>query len=160
MSPVTETTIGVWKGSKANLHFWARTILTLSLYYWFVYLYNDITLTTLRVTQRRGSLLQSKEGTLSVDSITDVSVRVSFLGEIFRYGDVQILTAGSRQSEIGFYRLENPNGLREAVFAVRNGQPVPAIDVKPRSRIFEIFMLLVVIVVVVAVVAAILTLRH
>ncbi len=160
MSPVAETTIGVWRGSKANLHFWVQTIVTLSLYYWIVYRNNDITLTNLRVTQRWGNLLGRREATLTIDSITDVTVRVSFLGEIFRYGDVRILTAGSRQSEIGFYRLENPNGLREAIFAVRNGQPVPTYDVRPTSRVFEIFMLLVVLAVIVALVVVVLSLRR
>src|SRR5437870_3098987 len=98
MSRPPERIIGVWRGSKASLHFWLVTIFTLSLHYWLVYRYNDITLTTDGVTQRRGNLFSSSQSTLILDSITDVSVKMSLLGGIFRYGDIQILTSGSRQA--------------------------------------------------------------
>lgn len=122
MASAPETTIGVWRGSKANLQFWLQTILTLSLYYWLVYQYNDITLTTDRLTQRRGNMFTSNQATLTLDSITDISVNKSFLGGVFNYGDMFIMTAGSRQSEIRAWRLANPDGLRDAIFRLR-GSP-------------------------------------
>src|ERR1043165_5632043 len=109
MSRAPERTIGVWKGSKASLHFWLVTIFTLSLHYWLVYRYNDITLTTDGVTLRRGNLFSSSQSTVILGSITDVSVRKSLVGDIFGYGDIQILTSGSRQAEIVFLRLSRPD---------------------------------------------------
>jgi len=66
-----ERDIGVWRGSKSNLQYWLWTILTLSLHYWFIYRQNSITLTTRRVTQKRGNILTSSETSLSIDNITN-----------------------------------------------------------------------------------------
>lgn len=117
-----EDLVGVWRGSKANFSFWFKTLITLSLYYWLVYIHNDITLTTRRVTQRRGDFLNSNQNTIVLDSITDVDVKMAMLGELFNYGDVAILTSGSRMSEIQFPRLANPKALREAIFDLRDGR--------------------------------------
>jgi len=46
---------------------------------------------------------------------------MSLLGGIFRYGDIQILTSGSRQAEIWFLRLSHPDTLRDAIFKTRDG---------------------------------------
>jgi flagellin-like protein len=155
MASAPERTIGIWRGSKASLHFWVQTILTLSLYYWFIYLYNDITVTNERVTQRRGSFYRSSESTLTLDSITDVSVRISLLGELLHYGDIRVLTAGSRQSEIVFWHLENPNALRDVIFKLRSGsfqeaEQLAKNQAKGSSPIFGIVLLLIMVVILVA----------
>lgn len=117
-----EVTIGVWRGSKANLQFWLKTILTLSLYYWLVYRHDSITLTTRRVTQVRGNILTSNETSMSISNITNVDVNVSLLGRIFNYGDISIQSAGSDATEIQFIRLANPIHLREVIFDLKDGR--------------------------------------
>jgi membrane protein YdbS with pleckstrin-like domain len=117
-----EVTVGVWRGSKANLQFWLKTILTLSLYYWFVYRHDSITLTTRRVTQVRGNILTTNETSMSIGNITNVDVNVSLLGRIFNYGDLSIQSAGSDATEIQFIRLANPVRLRELIFDVKDGR--------------------------------------
>lgn len=117
-----EKEIGVWRGSKTNAHFWAMTIVTLSLYYWLVYRHNAIKLTTRRVTQTRGNILTSNETSVSIGTITNVDVNVSLLGRIFNYGDISIQSAGSDATEIYFVRLANPIRLREILFDLKDGK--------------------------------------
>jgi len=78
---------------------------------------------------------------------------MSFVGSIFRYGDIQILTAGSRQAEIWFSRLAHPDTLRDAVFKVRDGNHQAARSNRtaggqPSSPLVGLLVLVVVIVVV------------
>jgi len=117
-----ERDIGVWRGSKSNLQYWLWTILTLSLHYWFIYRQNSITLTTRRVTQKRGNILTSSETSLSIDNITNVDVNVSLLGRLFNYGDISIQSAGSDATEILFVRLANPTRLRDIIFDLKDGK--------------------------------------
>jgi hypothetical protein len=117
-----EREIGVWRGSKKNLQFWLWTIITLSLHYWFVYRQNAITLSTRRVTQKRGNILTSSETSLSIDNITNVDVNMSLLGRIFDYGDISIQSAGSDATEIYFNRLANPTRLRDIIFDLKDGK--------------------------------------
>jgi uncharacterized membrane protein YdbT with pleckstrin-like domain len=117
-----EKLVGVWHESKANLPFWLKTILTLSLYYWLVYKQNEIRLTTRRLTQKRGSIMTSNDTSMSLENITDVDVNMSLLGRIFNYGDISIQTPGSSGAEIRAVRLSNPDKLREAIFDLRDGR--------------------------------------
>jgi membrane protein YdbS with pleckstrin-like domain len=117
-----EREVGVWHESKASPRFWLLTIVTLSLYYWLVYNHNQIRLTTRRVTQARGNILTSNETSIGLENITNVDVNISALGRIFNYGDIAIQTAGSGGAEIQALRLANPNGLREAIFDLRDGK--------------------------------------
>ena len=122
MATDREKTVGVWHESKANPRFWLLTIITLSLYYWLYYLHNKITLTTRRITQRRGSILTGNETSMSLENITNVDVNVSLLGRILNYGDITIQSAGSNAAEIQAKRLAAPEKLRESIFDLRDGR--------------------------------------
>ena len=117
-----ERQIGVWHGSKANLQFWLSTIVTLSLYYWLHYRHNAITLTTRRITQKRGNLFTSNETSISITNVTNIDVNISLLGRIFNYGDISIQSAGSDATEIYFNRVSNPTQLREIIFDLKDGK--------------------------------------
>ena len=52
-----EQKIGVWRRSMWTWGFWWRTITTLTLYVWLLWRRNQITVTTRRVSQRRGNIL-------------------------------------------------------------------------------------------------------
>lgn len=117
-----EKTLGYWHESKANVYFWLRTILTLSIWYWLVFRHNSIQLTTRRVMQRRGSILTQNETSASIENITNVDVNMSLLGRMFNYGDIKIQTAGTAAAEIQATRLTNPDKLRDAIFDLRDGK--------------------------------------
>lgn len=122
MATSPEKNVGTWYGSKASLKFWLLAIITLSLYYWFVYKHNYISLTTRRVTQHKGSILTSNETAVTIENITDVVVNTSMLGQMFGYGDISIQTSGSTGTEIYFVRLANAAKLRDLIFDVRDGR--------------------------------------
>lgn len=117
-----ESTVGVWYGSKSNLQYWLKTIFSLTLYHWLYHQHNNITLSTRRVTQKRGNFLTSNETSISMENITNVDVNQSLLGRIFDYGDIVIQTAGSGNAEIQFIRLASPIKLRESVFDLKDGR--------------------------------------
>lgn len=117
-----EKVLGEWHESKANVYFWLRTILTLSLWYWLVYRENNIKLTTRRVMQKRGSIFTKNETSASIENITNVDVNMSLLGRIFNYGDINIQTAGTASAEIQATRLTSPDKLRDAIFDLRDGK--------------------------------------
>lgn len=117
-----ERVIGTWYGSKSNAQYWLQTILTLTLYHWLIHQHNSITLSTRRVTQKRGNFLTANETSISMENITNVDVNQSLLGRIFNYGDIVIQTAGSGNAEILFVRLANPIKLRESVFDLKDGR--------------------------------------
>ncbi len=122
MTMAPEKTVGVWHESKFSLRFWLLTIFTLSIYYWVYYKHNNITLTTRRLTQHRGSILTSNQELMSLENITDVDVNMSILGRVFNYGDITIQTAGSGGAEVYAKRLTSPDKLRDAIFDLRDGR--------------------------------------
>ena len=122
MTQGPEKVIGEWHESKANIQFWLKAILTLSLWYWLVFRHNQIRLTTRRVIQQRGSFITTNDTSTSIENITNVDVNMSLLGRIFNYGDINIQTAGSSAAEISATRLQNPDRLRDAIFDLRDGK--------------------------------------
>ncbi|MCC6801708.1 MAG: PH domain-containing protein [Anaerolineae bacterium] len=122
MTQGPEKVIGEWHESKANIQFWLKTILTLSLWYWLFFRHNQIRLTTRRVIQQRGSFITTNDTSTSIENITNVDVNISLLGRIFNYGDINIQTAGSSAAEIAAKRLQNPDRLRDAIFDLRDGR--------------------------------------
>ena len=61
-----EREIGVWRRSMMTWGFWWRTIVTLGLYVVLLWRRNQITVTTRRVSQRRGNILGGEETTISL----------------------------------------------------------------------------------------------
>ncbi len=122
MTQGPEKVVGEWHESKANIQFWLKTILTLSLWYWLFFRHNQIRLTTRRVIQQRGSFITTNDTSTSIENITNVDVNMSLLGRIFNYGDINIQTAGSSAAEIAAKRLQNPDRLRDAIFDLRDGR--------------------------------------
>lgn len=117
-----EKIIGHWRRSVWTGGFWWRTIVTLTLYYWLLWRKNQITVTTRRITQRRGNILGGEETTVSLDNVTDISLDVSPLGSILNYGDIEIQSAGSTTAEIAFKGLGRARGLREVIFDLQDGK--------------------------------------
>jgi uncharacterized membrane protein YdbT with pleckstrin-like domain len=117
-----ERTLKVFKESKWRPGFWIRTILTLSIWYWTVYIHNRIELTNRRVVQKRGTWLSRNETSILLANITDVSVNQSFLGRIFNYGDISISSAGSSGAEIAKFGISSAPQLRDLVFDLRDGR--------------------------------------
>lgn len=117
-----EKVVGTFRESRWSIGFWLRTIFTLGLYWFLFHRFNEIVLTTRRVTQKRGSLLSQNETSMSIENITDVTVNRSALGSILGYGDISIQSAGSNSTEIAQTRLAGAAKLRDAVFDLRDGK--------------------------------------
>ena len=121
MNSEQETTIGIWRRSRWTWGFWWRTITTLTLYVWLLWRRNQITVTTRRVSQRRGNILGGEETSLSIHNITDISIDTPPLGAIFGYGDIEVQSAGSSEAEIAFKGLGRVKKLREVLFDLKDG---------------------------------------
>lgn len=117
-----EKTIGTFRESRWSIGFWLRTIFTLGLYWLLIHRYNQIVLTTRRVTQHRGNLLTQNDTAMSIENITDVTVNRSALGSLLGYGDISIQSAGSNSTEIAQTRLAGAAKLRDAIFDLRDGR--------------------------------------
>ena len=116
-----EKLVGVWRRSRWTWGFWWRTIVTLSLYVWLLWRRNQITVTTLRITQRRGNILGGDETSLSIENITDISVNTPPLGALFNFGHITVQSAGSSQAEISFQGLGRVRELRDVLFDLQDG---------------------------------------
>lgn len=126
-----EEVIGVWRRSVWTWGFIWRTVVTLTLYVWLLWRRNQITVTNKRIMQRRGNVLGGSETSLSLENVTDVTVRVSPMGAIFGYGDIEIQSAGSSSAEIAFGGLGRAKKLRDVVFDLKDGV---ADDVAKREK--------------------------
>jgi hypothetical protein len=115
-----EEIIGHYRRSIFTGGFWWRFILTLGLY---LYLWNrnKITLTNRRIIQRHGGIIGGEEVSLLLNRITDIKVKTSALGTIFRYGLFQVQSAGSDKAEINFSGLSRPHKLKEAIYDLQDG---------------------------------------
>jgi|GEM_PF-863351 hypothetical protein len=116
-----EQTIRTFRESKWRFAFWFKTIITLSIWYWSIYRHNSLTLTTLKVTQRRGSWVSHNETALYINDIRDITTNQSILGRIFGYGDIAISSSGGTGSEIAMRGMSDANLLRELLFDLRDG---------------------------------------
>ncbi len=117
-----EKPVAVFRRSPRSWGFWWRTIVTLGLYVLTNWRLNQISLTTRRLTQRRGNILTGNETAMSLERVTDINVNKSLLGSILGYGDIVIQSAGSDSAEISFTSLQNPDKLRELIFDVKDGR--------------------------------------
>ncbi len=117
-----EKHIAVFRRSPRSWGFWWRTIVTLGIYVLTNWRLNQISLTTRRLTQRRGNILTGNETAMSLERVTDINVNKSLLGSIMGYGDIVIQSAGSDSAEISFTSLQNPDKLRELIFDVKDGR--------------------------------------
>lgn len=117
-----EREVAVFRRSARSWGFWWRMIITLGLYYLTNWRLNQITLTTRRLTQRRGNILTGNETSMSLERVTDINVNKSLLGSILGYGDIVIQSAGSDSAEIAFVALAKPDKLRELIFDVKDGK--------------------------------------
>lgn len=116
-----EKFIGHWRRSKWTWGFWWRTITTLGLYWLILWRRNQISVTTRRVTQRRGNILGGEETAMSIENITDIELDIPPLGAIFGFGNIQIQSAGSSTAEIAFQGLGRAKKLREVLFDLKDG---------------------------------------
>lgn len=117
-----EMFVGVWRRSRWTWGFWWRTLVTLGLYVLLLWRRNQITVTTRRVSQRRGNILGGEETTISLDKITDITLDTPPLGSIFGYGNISIQSAGSTTAEIAFNGLAGAKKLRDVIFDVKDGK--------------------------------------
>ncbi|MDX1994225.1 MAG: PH domain-containing protein [bacterium] len=117
-----EREVGVWRRSRWTWSFWWRTVITLSLYYWTLWRRNQITVTTRRITQRRGNLIGGEETSVSLENVTDISLDEPLFGAIFNYGNITIQSAGSSSAEISFQGLGRAKKLRDVVFDLKDGR--------------------------------------
>jgi len=117
-----EKDVAVFRRSPRTFGFWVRTIFTLGIYLLTNWRLNQISLTTRRLTQRRGNLLTGNETSMSLERVTDINVNKSLFGGILGYGDIVIQSAGSDSAEISFQGLQNPDKLRELIFDVKDGK--------------------------------------
>ena len=117
-----EKHIAVFRRSPRSWGFWWRTIVTLGIYVLTNWRLNQISLTTRRLTQRRGNILTGNETAMSLERVTDINVNKSLLGSIMGYGDIVIQSAGSDSAEFSFTSLQNPDKLRELIFDVKDGR--------------------------------------
>ena len=122
MTTAPEKTLGTFRESRWSIGFWLRTIITLGLYWLLFHRFNEIVLTTRRVSQSRGNFLTHNETSMSIENITDVTVNRSALGKLLGYGDISIQSAGSSGTEISQTRLAGAERLRDAVFDLRDGR--------------------------------------
>jgi uncharacterized membrane protein YdbT with pleckstrin-like domain len=122
MRNAPETTIGTWHGTRATLGFWLRTIFTLGIWYLTVHRYNYITLTTRRLTQRRGNIFNRNETSVDLEKISNIVVNKGMMGSIFNYGDFIAETAGTDRAEVQFIGLHDAIGLRDTIFDIRDGK--------------------------------------
>lgn len=129
MTTQKERTVGVWRRSVWSGGFWWRTIVTLGLYVILLWRRNQITLTTHRVTQRRGNVLGGSETSINLENITDVNINKSALGTILGYSTIRIQSAGTSDAEIKFEGLADADDLRDAIFDLQDG----SLDEKPKS---------------------------
>lgn len=120
---VPEEFVGVWRRSVWTWGFIWRAVVTLTLYVWLLWRRNVITVTTRRITQRRGNILGGSETSMDLTNITDISVRTPPMGAIFNYGDIQVQTAGSTGAEINFAGLGRARALRDVLFDLKDGIP-------------------------------------
>lgn len=117
-----EAKVGEWRRSVKTWGFWWRCFSTLGLYYLLLWPRNQITVTTRRITQRRGNILGGDETAMSIENITDVSLDVPPMGSLFGWGNIQIQSAGSSATEISFVGLANAKKLRETLFDLKDGK--------------------------------------
>ena len=119
----SERLVGVWRRSTRTFGFWWRAIFTLGLYVLLLWRRNQITVTTRRISQRRGDILGGSETSISLENVTDVSVDVPPLGALFDYGNIQVQSAGSSGAEISFRGLAHARQLRDVLFDLKDGIP-------------------------------------
>ncbi|MGQ9909542.1 MAG: PH domain-containing protein [Candidatus Flexifilum sp.] len=117
-----ERELGIWRQSRWYGMFWLKTIFTLGLWTLLFWQHNYISLTTRRVTQKRGAWLTTNETSLSLENVTDVTVNKGVFGSIFGYGDISISTAGSSGAEIHGIAIPRPEKLRSLIFDLTDGR--------------------------------------
>jgi uncharacterized membrane protein YdbT with pleckstrin-like domain len=93
---------------------------------WIQWRCTSFTLTSQRIVSRRGILSRYTES-IALDRIQDSSVRQRLLGRIFRFGDVELESAGRDGSEV-LHHIADPAGfshdLLMAIEARHSGQPM------------------------------------
>jgi hypothetical protein len=119
----SEQLVGVWRRSARTWGFWWRAVVSLGLYVLLLWRRNQITVTTRRVSQRRGNILGGSETSLSLENVTDISVHVPPLGALLDFGDIEVQSAGSNQAEIAFQGLAKARQLRDVLFDLKDGIP-------------------------------------
>lgn len=116
-----EVEVGIWRRSTWTLHFWSRTIMTLGFYWLTYYQWNYIRVTNRRVTQHNRDFLGGNQTSVAIGEITDVSIDIPPMGDIFQYGHIKIQTAGTNKAEISFTRLHAARQLRDVIFDLQDG---------------------------------------
>jgi uncharacterized membrane protein YdbT with pleckstrin-like domain len=86
--------------------------------FWLVRYGNRLTITDKRVYKRKG-IIRKNETFLRGEDIRDVTMKQGFQGRIFRYGTVEISTAGTGGSEISFSGLGSPSTVRDKANQLR-----------------------------------------
>ena len=108
-----ETVVLRKRESALSLSFWASLIFTLGLYV-FWWLAKTLTVTDRRVVWRRG-LLGSKERSVPLQQVQDVSVEYTLFGRLLGYGTVRVESAGGPATEIVAPRIPRPGQVRDAI---------------------------------------------
>lgn len=91
-----------------------------SLKFWNPFSRNRIVLTTRRLIMKKDWLVGGTETSVSLDRITDVTVKTGLWGTLFRFGEIRIQTAGSDSVEMQFTKLHKANRLKELIFDLQS----------------------------------------
>jgi len=79
---------------------------------------NRLTITNKRAYKRKG-IIRKNETFLQGEDVRDVSMKQGFQGRIFRYGTIEISTAGRGGSEISFSGVGSPTTVRDTANQLR-----------------------------------------
>ena len=109
----TEEVIVRKRETVLSLAFWLKLLLTLGLYL-FWWLAKSLTVTNRRVIWKTG-LFGTKERSVPLRQVQDVSVSYGLIGRLFGHGTIRIETAGGPHAEIVAKRIVGPDAIRDAI---------------------------------------------
>jgi uncharacterized membrane protein YdbT with pleckstrin-like domain len=102
-------------------------VLAIALVRWIQWRTTSYMLTTHRIVSRRGVLSRFTES-IALDRVQDSSVQQRLLGRMFRFGDLELESAGRDGSEV-LHHIADPVGFSRdlliAIEARHTGQPLP-----------------------------------
>jgi uncharacterized membrane protein YdbT with pleckstrin-like domain len=79
---------------------------------------NRLTVTNKRVYKRKG-IIRKNETFIRAEDIRDINIKQGFQGRIFRYGTVNVSTAGQSGAEISFSGVGSTSSIRDTVNEIR-----------------------------------------
>jgi len=99
--------------SALSLVFWINLVFTLGLYI-FWWLAKSLTVTNRRVVWKKG-IIGSKERSVPLRQVQDVSVSYGVIGRLLGFGTIMVESAGGPHTEIVAPRIPGPGKVRDAI---------------------------------------------